>query len=192
MSKTEREKMLAGELYSAFDPELQALSLRSRRLSRQFHAIEPGQPEQSRALLREWFDQIGENVWIEPPFFCDYGAHIRLGSNVFFNANCVILDCNYITIGDNTMCGPAVQIYAASHPLIASERIKGPELGFPVTIGKNVWIGGGSIICPGVTIGDNTTIGAGSVVTKDIPANVFAAGNPCRVIRELADPRRSE
>jgi maltose O-acetyltransferase len=124
-------------------------------------------------------------VWIEPPFFCDYGEHIRLGARVYMNFQCVILDCNLVTLGDDVFLGPGVHIYAATHPLDPDERIKGPELGRPVTIGAKVWIGGGSIICPGVTIGEGSTIGAGSVVVKDIPPYVFAGGNPCRVIRNL-------
>ena len=127
----------------------------------------------------------GEGVYIEPPFYCDYGSNIFLGNKVYMNFNCVILDCNIVRIGDGTMLGPAVQIYAATHPLDAAQRAAGPELAYPVTIGRDVWIGGGAIIGPGVTIGDNTTIGAGSVVVKDIPANVFAAGNPCKAIRQL-------
>ncbi len=183
--KTEREKMLAGELYVAADAELFALSQRGRMLMQRFNQLPPDQIDERRALIREWLGAAGANVWIEPPFFCDYGPHIFLGDNVYFNTNCVILDCNTVHVGSNTQFGPAVQIYTATHPLDAAERIKGPELAYPIRIGANVWVGGGAIICPGVTIGDNTTIGAGSVVTKDIPANVLAVGNPCRVIREL-------
>ena len=184
-TKTEREKMLAGELYLAADPELFALSQRSRWFMQRFNQTLPDQGDQKRAILREWLGAVGDGVWIEPPFFCDYGAHLHLGKNVYFNTNCVVLDCNTVHIGDNTQFAPAVQIYTATHPIDAHERIKGPELAYPIRIGANVWVGGGSIICPGVSIGDNTTIGAGSVVTKDIPTNVLAVGNPCRVIREL-------
>jgi maltose O-acetyltransferase len=182
--KTEREKMLAGELYDAGDPELAALRLRARELVREFNQTRATEPERRTALLQELFGAVG-SAMIEPPFACDYGGNIRVGNGFFMNFGGVILDCAEVTIGDNVMCGPMVQIYTAYHPVQASERIKGPELAAPIRIGNNVWLGGGAIICPGVTIGDNTTIGAGSVVTKDIPANVFAAGNPCRVIRQL-------
>ena len=122
---------------------------------------------------------------IEPPFFCDYGTNIELGDKVFFNFNCVILDVAKVTIGSNVMFGPAVQIYTATHPMDAEERRSGLEFAKPVRIGNDVWLGGGVIVCPGVTIGDAAVIGAGSVVVRDIPAGVFAAGNPCRVIREI-------
>jgi len=182
---TEREKMLAGELYIANDPELVAMRSRARQLTRLYNLTMQADPAQREALLRDLLGALGQNVWIEPPFYCDYGAHLYLGDNVFFNFNCVALDCAAIRVGDNTQLGPNVQLYAAYHPLNAAERITGPELAAPITIGRNVWVGGGAIICQNVTIGDNTTIGAGSVVTRSLPANVFAAGNPCRVIREL-------
>lgn len=137
------------------------------------------------AMLQKLFGNTGNNIDIQTPFFCDYGCHVSVGDNFFANFNCVFLDCNYINIGNNVFMGPGVQVYAASHPVIAAERIKGPELAYAVVIGDNVWIGGGSIICPGVTIGENTTIGAGSVVVKDIPANLVAAGNPCKVLKRL-------
>ena len=184
-AKTEREKMLAGELYVADDAELFALSQRGRRMMQRFNQSPYDQPDEKRAILAEWLGAAGANVWIEPPFFCDYGAHLFLGDNVYFNTGCVVLDSAAVRIGNNVMFGPSVQIYTATHPILAHERIKGPELARPITIGDNVWVGGGAIICPGVTIGANSTIGAGSVVTKDIPANVAAAGNPCRVIRVL-------
>jgi maltose O-acetyltransferase len=183
--QTEREKMLAGELYKAWDPELVALRARARRLCRAFNQTTDDEAEEQTRLLKELFGTTGEAIKIEPPFFCDYGGNIHVGNNFFMNFDCVILDCARVDIGENVMCGPKVQIYTATHPLQASQRIKGPELARPIKIGNNVWLGGGAIICPGVTIGDNTTIGAGSVVTKDIPANVYAAGNPARVIKEL-------
>jgi maltose O-acetyltransferase len=182
---TEKEKMLAGELYDASDAELSAERLRARHLLKALNDCPPDDGVMYHGVLTQLIGELGAGTYIQPPFYCDYGGNIILGQGVFMNFNCIILDCNIVRIGDNTMMGPNVQIYAATHPILAAERIKGPELGYPITIGKNVWIGGGAIIGPGVTIGDNTTIGAGSVVTKDIPANVFAAGNPCRVIREL-------
>jgi maltose O-acetyltransferase len=184
-NKTEKEKMLAGDPYLASDPELVAARNRARRLMREINQTVGEEVDQRRALLAELLGEMGEGVYIEPPFYCDYGSNLYMADRVYLNFNCVILDCNVVRIGENTMFGPAVQIYAATHPLDAAARIAGPELAFPVTIGRNVWVGGGAIIGPGVTIGDNSTIGAGSVVVKDIPANVFAAGNPCRVIREL-------
>ena len=180
--KTEYEKMLAGELYDAGDPQLMEMRVKAKTWMRQYNQTAFDKPLREK-MLKELFGKLGKNADIQAPFFCDYGCHIEAGDNFFANFNCVFLDCNYIKIGNNVFLGPNVQIYAATHPVVASERIKGPELAVPVTIGNNVWIGGGSIICPGVSIGENTTIGAGSVVTKDIPANVVAAGNPCRVLR---------
>ena len=178
-------RMLSGDLYDASDPELLAMRRRARRLTRTLNAADPDRPEDHLAVLGNLLGGLGEACWIEPPFRCDYGAHISLGDRVYMNFDCVILDCARVEIGDNTMFGPAVQLYSATHPMDAAERIKGPELARPITIGRNVWIGGGAIVGPDLTIGDNTTIGAGSVVTSDIPANVFAAGNPCRVVKEL-------
>jgi maltose O-acetyltransferase len=184
-NKSEREKMIAGELYQAWDAELVEARQRARRLTRQFNATSEMETARREALLRELFGAVGVRIEIEPPFRCDYGAQIQVGDGFYMNFGGVILDCAAVRIGRNVLCGPNVQIYAATHPLEAALRIQGPELARPVTIGDNVWIGGGAIICPGVTIGDNTTIGAGAVVTRDVPANVFAGGNPCRVIREL-------
>lgn len=182
--KTEKEKMLAGEYYNPQEPELMAERLRARTLFTAFNASGPVELEKRESLLKELLNIQGA-FEIEPPFFCDYGTNIEIDENFFANFNCVILDVCKVTIGKNVMFGPAVQIYTASHPLKASERIKGLENGKPITIGDNVWIGGGAIICPGVTIGSDTTIGAGAVVTKDIPDHVFAGGNPCKVIRQL-------
>lgn len=177
--------MLAGELYVAADPELVAERKRARRLARLYNQTTEEQTSERESLLRELLGSAGSRIEIEPPFRCDYGSNIHAGDGLYMNFDCVILDCAPVRIGSDVACGPGVHIYAATHPLEAAERIKEPELAKPVTIGNNVWIGGGSIICPGVTVGDNSTIGAGSVVTRDIPPNVFAAGNPCRVIREL-------
>jgi maltose O-acetyltransferase len=182
--KTELQKMLDGELYVAGDQQLVDMRDNARKLMSQYNQMIAEPLEKKNAVLKHLLGKCG-NIDIQPPFFCDYGKHIIAGENFFMNFNCVILDCAMVTIGDNVMCGPYVQIYTAYHPVVAEERIKGPELAAPITIGDNVWLGGGAIICPGVTIGSNTTIGAGSVVTKDIPAGVFAAGNPCRVIRTI-------
>jgi maltose O-acetyltransferase len=139
--------------------------------------------DQRRAILRRLFGAGGDTVWMQPPFYCDYGENIHLGERVFFNFNCVVLDVCPVTIGDFTLFGPAVQIYTPLHPLNAAAR-RGKEYGKPVVIGADVWVGGGAIILPGVSVGPRAVIGAGSVVTRDVPGDVFAAGNPCRVIRE--------
>lgn len=183
--------MLAGEPYNSRDPELLARYHYARELLRDFAATASTDAARKRELLASLLGGLGENVWIEAPFFCDYGENIFLGDDVFINYNCVLLDDNRIEIGNHVLIGPAVQIYTATHPLAAEERIVGNAAGYvarsaPVRIGDQVWIGGGAILMPGIEIGEKTTIGAGSVVTKSIPANCFAAGNPCRVIRELA------
>ncbi len=181
---TELQKMLAGELYDASDGLLMEMRAEARRLLARYNALMAGTREERSGVLRELLGRCS-SIDIQPPFYCDYGKHLLVGANCFMNFDCVILDCSWVRIGDNVQLGPAVQVYTAYHPLVAAERIKGPELASPVTIGDNVWIGGGAIICPGVTIGNDTTIGAGSVVTRNIPAGVFAAGNPCRVVRTL-------
>ena len=181
---TEYEKMLAGELYDASDELLFQMRVNARNIMQEYNQTSYDK-KQRELLLKKLLGKSGKNIDIQTPFFCDYGVHIETGDNFFANFNCVFLDCNYIKFGDNVFLGPNVQIYAAHHPVIAAERIKGPELASPITIGNNVWIGGSAIICAGVTIGENTTIGAGSVVVKNIPANVVAVGNPCRVIKQL-------
>jgi maltose O-acetyltransferase len=177
--------MLAGKAYNASDPELVAERDRARKLFRAYNATTVDEREQRAAILDELLGRLGDGVWIEPPFFCDYGTNIELGNGVFLNFNCVVLDCARVEIGAGTLFGPAVQIYAATHSTDPAHRRTGLEYAAPVTVGANAWIGGAAILCPGVTIGDDTTIGAGSVVVKDVPAGVVAAGNPCRVIREL-------
>ncbi|MEN6519766.1 MAG: sugar O-acetyltransferase [Armatimonadota bacterium] len=181
--KTEREKMLSGELYDANAPELVSARRRARSLYRRFNATDD--EDEQLAILCDLLGRMGAGVSINPPFYVDYGSNIYLGDCVYMNLGCTILDCAEVRIGDNVMIGPNVQIYSATHPVEAVLRIAGPELAKPITIEENVWIGGGAIICPGVTIGRNTTIGAGAVVTKNIPPNVVAAGNPASVIRVL-------
>lgn len=183
--KSERERMLAGELYLASDPELAAASRRAQRLLRLYCQTTIDERERRTQLLQALLGQVGEAPQIMPPFHCDYGSHIAIGDRFYMNYGGVILDCNSVEIGDDVLCGPYVQIYAAYHPTDPAVRLTGRELAGPIRIGNNVWIGGGVIICPNVTIGDNTTIGAGSVVTQDIPANVVAVGNPCRVVRSV-------
>jgi maltose O-acetyltransferase len=182
--KTEKQKMLSGELYLASDPELLTLRQRSSRLVRLYNNTTEEEMARRTEILQDLFGTLGANSHIVPSFYCDYGSNIHAGNNFYMNYGCVILDCNTVHIGDNFLCAPYVQIYTAYHPTDPTLRLTGQELASPVKIGNNVWIGGGAIICPGVTIGDNTTIGAGSVVVKSIPANVVAAGNPCRVIRQ--------
>jgi maltose O-acetyltransferase len=182
---TEREKMLAGELYLAADPELSELRRNARALMRAYNATTEDEPERRREILMQLLGGLGERIEIEPPFRCDYGHNIRVGENFYANFGVVILDCAPVTIGSNVLLAPNVQIYAAHHPLDAATRLTTLELASPITIGDNVWIGGNVIVLPGVAIGDNTVVGAGSVVTKDLPANVIAAGNPCRVLRAV-------
>jgi len=182
---TERERMLAGQLYDASDPELTAMRKRARALSRAYNATTEEEPDERERLLRALFGRLGGRPEIEPPFHCDYGAHIFAGDRLYMNFGCVVLDVHEVHLGNNVFLGPSVQILTATHPLDAHQRIQGRELGCPVRIGHNVWLGAGAIVCPGVTIGDDTTIGAGSVVVRDIPAGVLAVGNPCRVVGSL-------
>jgi maltose O-acetyltransferase len=172
--------MLAGALYDAGDPELVADRLRCEQLMRRYNT------GGDAAVLRELLGAIGTGSEVRPPFFCDYGWNITLGDNVFLNFNCVILDVVPVTIGDRVQIASAVQILAADHPRDAETRATGLENGRPIVIEDDAWIGGGSILCPGVTVGRGSVIGAGSVVTRDIPAGVIAVGNPCRVLREIA------
>ena len=187
--KSEREKMLAGEPYDALDPELVAMRTRARDLCQALNATREAESDERRRILRELFAAGGDTVWMQPPFFCDYGTHIALGERVFFNFNCVVLDVCHISIGDFTLFGPNVQIYTPLHPMDAARRRR-EEYGRPVEIGADVWVGGGAIILPGVRIGARAVIGAGSVVTRDVPEGVLAAGNPCRVIRTLSEESR--
>ncbi len=184
--RSEREKMLAGELYDPMDPELVAERVRARDLCQALNATREADDAERRRILRGLFAAGGDTVWMQPPFFCDYGTNIELGERVFFNFNCVVLDVCRVRIGDYTLFGPAVQILTPMHPMDAELRRR-QEFGRPIEIGSDVWVGGGALILPGVRIGSRSVIGAGSVVTRDIPDGVFAAGNPCRVIRPIAD-----
>jgi maltose O-acetyltransferase len=183
--KTEKQKMLAGELYDPNDAQLVAERRRARDLLLQMNATREDQLQERQRLLAELLGSDTDAL-IQPPFYCDYGTNITLGEKVFMNFNCVVLDVAPVHVGSFVLFGPAVQIYTATHPMRAAERRGGLEGGKPIVIGDDVWIGGGAVVCPGVTIGARSVIGAGSVVTKDIPEDVFAAGNPCRVIRALA------
>jgi maltose O-acetyltransferase len=181
MARTEKDKMLAGELYDASAPEIQADLAATHRWLARYNAALDMERSDRRELLVERFAAVGEGAVIRPPFHCDYGFNISLGAGVFLNFNCVILDVVEVTIGDRTQIGPGVQILTADHPRDAAGRASGLEFGRPVSIGRNVWIGGGAIILPGVSIGDAALIGAGSVVTRDVPAEATAFGNPARV-----------
>ena len=183
---TEKDKMIAGQLYRSSDDLLRNERKRARRLLKVFNDSLPDETEKRAGILKELLNALGQRTEIEPPFYCDYGYNISIGDNFYANFNCVILDCAKVTIGDNVFLGPNVQIYTATHPLAVEERNKGLEAAKPIIIGDGVWICGGVIINPGATIGRGTTIGSGSVVTRDIPPDVFAAGNPCKVIRNLA------
>jgi maltose O-acetyltransferase len=183
--KSMRQRMLAGELYLASDPELVELLGRSQRILHRFNLSFPDATLERESLIQELFGKIGAGSEVKPPFRCDYGFNIFAGERLFINYDCVILDCNRVQLGDRVLIGPKVQIYTATHPLNPTERQEGWESALPVEIGSDVWIGGGAIICPGVTIGEGSTIGAGSVVTRNVPPRVVAAGNPCRVIRAL-------
>lgn len=182
--KSEREKMLAGELYDPNDPELAEARKVARERCHAINASRPRDEKLRRSVLKDLLGSGGGSVKLEPPFRCDYGSNIYLGEHVYFNFDCVILDVCDVHIGDFVFIAPGVHIYTATHPLEANLR-RTQEFGKPVTIGSDVWIGGKTVICPGVTIGDRSVIGAGSVVTKDVPTGVVVAGNPAKVIREL-------
>lgn len=178
---TEREKMLAGEFYDPGDPELKAEAWAAKQWMDRYNAALAVEPEARRAMLVERLAAVGEGAVIRPPFFCDYGSNISVGAGVFLNFNCVILDVATVEIGDRTQIGPAVQIMAADHPRDPDLRRKGLEFGRPIVVGRNVWIGAGAVLLPGVTVGDDALIGAGAVVTRDVPAGVTVVGNPARV-----------
>lgn len=189
--KSEKEKMLAGELYRATDPELAASYFRAQRLTATFNGLAAEDVEGRRAALQELFARVGERTVVNAGLRCDYGWNVSIGRDTFVNYDCVLLDCNRIDIGDEVQIGPGVHIYTATHPVDAATRRSGLEYALPVHVGDGVWLGGGAIVCPGVRIGENTVVGAGSVVTRHLPPNVLAMGNPCRVVRTLADEVRT-
>ncbi|WP_152042956.1 sugar O-acetyltransferase [Salinigranum salinum] len=182
---TEKEKMLAGDLYDASDPELVAERERARELTRRFNETEPSAGETRQRLLRELFGPSGEDVSVEPPFRCDYGYNVHVGDGFYANFDCVVLDVCPVRIGRNCLVGPGVHVYTATHPLDAARRIEGPEYGTPVTIGDDVWIGGRAVVNPGVTVGDRAVIASGAVVTSDVPDDVVVQGNPAEPVRRL-------
>lgn len=188
----EKTKMLAGQPYNAGDPQLALERKRARTLCDAYNHLPVNADGERSRVLAELFGRAGDpsfDAKVTAPFRCDYGTHIDIGSNAYFNYDCVILDVCRVTIGNDTLFGPGVHIYAASHPMTVAARRTGLESGAPVSIGNDVWVGGRAIILPGVAIGARSVIGAGSIVTKDVPAGVFAAGNPCRVIHTIDENR---
>lgn len=183
--KTEKDKMLNGELYNPMDPQLSAERKNARSLINQLNTSREDEMDERNHILKALIPNAGKRLLLEPPFYCDYGYNITIGEDVFLNFNCIVLDVMQVIIGSRTLIGPNVQIYTAMHPINHIERASGLEYAKPVNIGNDVWIGGSVVICPGVSIGDRSVIGAGSIVTKTIPADSFAAGNPCRVIRSI-------
>ncbi|KQO18923.1 maltose acetyltransferase domain-containing protein [Paenibacillus sp. Leaf72] len=183
--RTEKEKMLAGELYLASDPQLTKDRENARKLTRLLNQTIETDYGKRVDLLKQLFGSTGEHLYIEPTFRCDYGYNIHVGNHFYVNFDCVILDVCEVRIGENCFIAPGVHIYTATHPLNPFERITGAEFGKPVTIGNNVWIGGRAVINPGVTIGDNVVIASGAVVTKDVPANAVVGGNPAKIIKNI-------
>lgn len=190
MPLTEKQKMLAGQLYRASDPELMRARAEAQIRLRHLNAIPNEDAEARFARLRELFGGIGQGTEIMSPCQCDYGFNIRIGHSGYVNYNCVFLDCALIEIGDYAQIGPGVHIYTAHHPLDPDARRVALEMATAVSVGNNVWLGGGSILLPGITIGDDSVIGAGSVVTRSVPAGVVAVGNPCHVVRSVYEAAR--
>ncbi|MDH2444901.1 sugar O-acetyltransferase [Amnibacterium sp. CER49] len=181
-----RERMLAGDLYiGGTDPESARVAQRGAQLAHAYHQAAIADERLARPLLEALLGTLGEDAFVKPPIYVDYGENIHLGARSFINSSCTALDVAPITIGEDCMIGPDVQLLTPTHPIDPAPRRAHLEAALPITIGNNVWLGGGVIVCPGVTIGDNSVIGAGSVVTRDIPANVIAVGSPARVIRSI-------
>ena len=186
------EKLLSCQMYNDFDDDLFQRRVAAKKLFRAYNRTEDDQTETRQKLMSELFKSVGKNVWIEPDFRCEFGKNISIGDDVYINFGCVILDCAEVSIGANTLIGPNLGIYAPNHAIDAEERIKGGCIAAPVHIGRNVWLGGDVKILGGVNIGDNAIVGTGSIVTKDIPANVIAVGNPCRVLRQITEDDRTD
>lgn len=186
---SEKEKAQLGQLYDAnYDSELKQEREVAKTLCYNYNQLPPTSKQEREQILRQLLGKTGQSFLIEQPFYCDYGYNIEIGENFYANVNCVILDCAKVSFGDNVFIAPNCGFYTAGHPLDVEQRNKGLEYAYPINVGNNVWIGANTVILPGVTIGDNTVIGAGSVVTKNIPSNVVAVGNPCRVVKELENP----
>ena len=184
---SEWDKMQRHEIYDDFDADLFDRRVEAKKLFKEFNRTTDDEAEKRQEIMKKLFKKVGERVYMEPNFTCEFGKNISLGNDLYINFGCTMLDCGQISIGNNTLLGPNVSLYSANHSLDAEERIAGALIPKPITIGNRVWIGGGSIVLGGVTIGDDSVIGAGSVVTKDIPSGVIAAGNPCRVIRRITE-----
>jgi maltose O-acetyltransferase len=184
-TRTNRERMLAGDLYIADDPENARLAQRALRLADAYHRASVADDAGARSLLADLLGTLGEDAYVKPPLFVDYGENIHIGPRTFVNYNLTALDVAPITIGADCQLGPGVQLLTPTHPVEPGPRRDKLEAARPIVLGDNVWLGGGVIVCPGVTIGDNTVVGAGAVVTRDLPANVVAVGNPARVVREI-------
>ena len=189
---TEWERLQNGLLYNDFDEDLFQRRVAAKKLFKTYNRTDDDEIELRNEILQQLFKSIGKNVWIEPDFKCEFGKNITIEDDVYINFGCIILDCAEVTIGSHTLLGPNVGLYAANHSTDATERINGGCYGKPIHIGKNAWLGGDVKVVPGVTIGDNTIIGTGSIVTKDIPSNVIAVGNPCKVIREITDKDKTD
>ena len=184
---TEWERLQNGMIYNDFDKDLFDRRVAAKKMFRAYNKTDDEEVALRHQIMQQLFQKVGENVWIEPDFKCEFGKNITIENDIYINFGCVILDCAKVTIGSHTLLGPNVGLYAANHATDANERINGGCYGKPIHIGKNVWLGGDVKVLPGVSIGDNTIIGTGSIVTKDIPANVIAVGNPCKVIKEITE-----
>lgn len=189
---TEWERLQQGLIYNDFDEDLFGRRVAAKKLFKAYNKTNDDEGELRNKILQQLFKQIGKNVWIEPDFKCEFGKNITIEDDVYINFGCIILDCAEVTIGSHTLFGPNIGLYPVNHSTDAQERINGGCYGKPIHIGKNVWLGGDVKVLAGVTIGDNTIIGTGSIVTKDIPSNVIAVGNPCKVIREITDKDKTE
>ncbi len=185
MSLNEKQKMLAGQHYDAADSQLLEERLTCRELLLRFNRSSPSQAAERKAIISDLLGSHGRKIYIEPPFWCDYGSNIEAGNNFYANFGCTLLDVAAIKFGDDVQLGPGVQLYTATHPLDPEIRKSGIEYGLAITVGHNVWIGGSAVLCPGISVGDNSVIAAGSVVTKDVPANVVVGGNPAKTIKSL-------
>jgi acetyltransferase-like isoleucine patch superfamily enzyme len=189
---SEQEKMISGQLYNSTDEKLSEQRIKAKKLCRKYNNLEPDNYEERKSILKKLLGKTKENFWIEPNFWCDYGYNIEIGENFYSNHNLVILDPAKVTFGDNVFIAPNCGFYTAGHPIDAELRNQLLEFAYPITVGNNVWFGGNVVVLPGVTIADNVVIGAGSVVTKDIPANVVAVGNPCKVLREITEEDKTK
>lgn len=189
---TEWERMQKGLVYNDFDQDLFNKRVEAKKLFKAYNKTDDEEIDLRNKIMKQLFKNVGENVWIESDFRCEFGKNITIGDNVYINFGCIILDCSEVTIGSNTLLGPNIGLYVANHSTDATERINGGCYGKPIHIGNNVWLGGDVKVLQGVTIGDNTIIGAGSIVTKDIPDNVIAVGNPCKVIRKITEEDKTD